>query len=372
MPRETTPSSLITDRTGKPALGGEATGPDQGVIEEARRRQRLRRLRCVLAGSLVALVVAALAWVLGGGAAGATRGGSAAIAGRAVNVSDGEALGFNVRLVPTLSVGRVGWCVVPEEHGVADGDACGGAALASRPFLQIFGWGIVGSGHETSVAVTTPEVAAVMVDSHVRVTPSQEPGLPYGLRAVRVVSRVSRGGTRSPRQTTIVALDAEGRRIPDKWQEAPPQSKVQTWRAPAPAPRRVCRLRAAGMQGLLERGGQIATGIAPFPGVLAGDAFVACIDVEYRLRGIPIDAEILLDAAHPGVPPAALPDWKPVPRALGFFSEGGLMATRVADAWLLVRQGSGPAERLRLLRHLSATVDLRRWGALLIRYAIYR
>jgi hypothetical protein len=360
MSRETTASPLIADRTGEPPLGAEAAGPDQGVIEEARRRQRLRRLRYALAGSVVTLVVAAVAWMVGGGSAGATRGDGAVVGGRAVDVSDGHATGFNVRLVPTLKVAMAGWCVVPEDHGVTDGDACGGVAVASSPFLQVQGWGDVGSGYETSVAVTTPEVATVMVDGRVRVAPSEVPGLPFGLRAVRIVSRVSRSRSRSLRRTTIVALDAEGRRIPDNWSEMPRQGKVRTWRAPAPAPRGICGLRNAGVPGLLARGGQVATSIESFPGALVGDAFVACIDAEYRLQGIPIDAEILLDAAHPGAPPAALPDWKPVPGAPGFFSEGGLTATRVPDAWLLVRQGSGLAERMRLLRHLSAGVELRR------------
>jgi hypothetical protein len=358
MIRETSSSSSIADRRGESPLGAEPVSPDQGVIEEARRRHRRRRLRYAVACSVIALVVAAVAWVFGGGSPGVNRGEARVVGGRAVDVSNGAVAGFNVRLVPTLKVAQAGWCVVPEEHGVTDGDACGGVALASSPFLQVQGWGDVGSGYETSVAVTTPEVAAVVVDGRVRLTPSEVPGLPYGLRAIRIVSRVSRGSSRSSRNTTIAALDARGRRIPDNWRQLSRQGTVRAWRAPARAPRGVCRLRAAGMPGLLDRGGQVATSIAALPGALVGDAFVACIDAEYRLRGIPIDAEILLDAAHPGAPPAALPDWKPVRGAPGVFSQGGLTATRVADAWLLVRQGSGLAERMRLLRDLSPTVDV--------------
>ncbi len=358
MMQDNGPSTSTADLTGERLHDGELVGPDQGVIEEAKRRRRRRRLRYAVAGSVVALMVAALAWVFGGGAPGVTRGEGMAVGARAVDVSNATAAGFNVRLVPTLKVAQAGWCVVPEDHGVADGDACGGVAVAASPFLQVQGWGDVGSGYETSVAVSTPQVAAVVVDGHVRLTPSEVPGLPYGLRAIRVVSRVSRGGGRSPQHTTIAALDSQGRQVPDNWQQMPRQGTVRAWRASARAPRGVCRLREAGVPGLLGRGGQLAISMEPFPGALVGEAFVACIDAEYRLRGIPIDAEILLDAAHPGVQPAALPDWKPVPGAAGVFSEGGLIATRVADAWLLVRQGSGIAERLRLLRHLSATVDV--------------
>jgi hypothetical protein len=360
MSHETTPPPSIVDRRGESSLRSEPVGPDQGVIEEARRRQRRRRLHYAAVGTVIALVVAALAWVFGGGAPGVRRGEAAAIGGRAVDVSSGGPAGFNVRLMPTLKVAQAGWCVVPEYHGVTDGDACGGVPVVSSPFLQVQGWGDVGSGYETSVAVTTPEVATVVVDGHVRLTPSQVPGLPYGLRAIRIVSRVSRGGSRVQRHTTIAALDAQGRRIPDNWQQLPRQGTVRTWRASASAPRGICQLRAAGMSGLLDRGGQVAMSIAPFPSTLVGAAFVACIDAKYRLHGIPIDAEIMLDAAHPGDQPAALPDWKPVRGAPGVFSEGGLTATRVVGAWLLVRQGSGLAERLRLLRHLSATIDVHR------------
>lgn len=54
--------------------------------------------------------------------------------------------------------------------------------------------------------------------------------------------------------------------------------------------------------------------------------------------------------------PAALPDFKPVPGVPGFFTEGGLTAKRSGNAWLVVGQGTGLAERMRLLLHLSTGV----------------
>jgi hypothetical protein len=342
------------------AVGTRAVGPEQGVIEEARRRQRRRRLGCVLAGSLAAILIAVFAWALGGGSSSASPGdlGRADSARGLVNASEVSVAAFGVRLVPTLAVAQAGWCVVVEEHGVTGGDACGGAVLASSPFLQVYGWGRINSGYESSVAVTTPIVATVLVDGRIRVRPSALPGLPYGLRAVSIVGRVSRGGGRSSRHTTIVALDAQGQRIPERWMTTGRQGEVRSWHAPARPPRGVCRLGALGVPGLAIRGGQVASTIRAAPGTLVGDAFVSCIDTEYRLQGVPIDAEILLNAAHPGAPVAALPYWKPVPGAQGFFREGGLTARRAGDAWLLVRQGSGLAQRMRLLRHLSATVAL--------------
>lgn len=73
---------------------------------------------------------------------------------------------------------------------------------------------------------------------------------------------------------------------------------------------------------------------------------------------MPLQALILLDAAHPGARVAALPDFKPVPGAPGYVNEGGLTARRAAGAWLIVGQGRGVAQRVELLRHLTALVKL--------------
>ena len=93
-----------------------------------------------------------------------------------------------------------------------------------------------------------------------------------------------------------------------------------------------------------------------------GRAFFSCIDVEYYLDKWPLDAAVLLDAAHPGSPPAAIPGLGPVPGHAGFFNgpgdfKGELTATRRGEMWLVVAGGSGLAQRLRVLSHLSATIS---------------
>jgi hypothetical protein len=77
----------------------------------------------------------------------------------------------------------------------------------------------------------------------------------------------------------------------------------------------------------------------------------------------PLDAAVLLDAAHPGTSPAAIPGLEPVPGRRGYFNgpgdfKGELTATRVGDSWLVLAGGSGLAQRLEILRHLTATVKL--------------
>lgn len=190
------------------------------------------------------------------------------------------------------------------------------AAVPSRVRL-----GSAGSHHEVTAAVTTPQVAAILVDGKCRVPTVALPGLPRGLRAARILIPVEEParrlpGRRLPRHPagpSLVALDGSGHPITPGAPSYVRQATVRSWRYPNPSAQGHCR---------------------------------------------PLDAEILLDAAHPGARPAAIPDWKPVPGAPRFFSEGGLTARRSGNARLIARQGSGLAQRMLLLPHLTATVRL--------------
>jgi hypothetical protein len=92
-----------------------------------------------------------------------------------------------------------------------------------------------------------------------------------------------------------------------------------------------------------------------------GHAFFSCIDTEYNLNHWPLDAAILLDAAHPGAPPAPIPGLIPVPGARGLMNgpgdfKGELTATRRGNAWIVVAGGSGLAQRITVLHHLTAAI----------------
>ena len=109
--------------------------------------------------------------------------------------------------------------------------------------------------------------------------------------------------------------------------------------------------------------GHVATTIKPFPRQIVGRTFQSCIDTEYSMRHWPLDVAVLLDAAHPGTLPAAIPGLEPVSGARGFFDgpgafQGDITATRRGATWLVVAGGSGPAQRIRVLRDVSATVTL--------------
>jgi hypothetical protein len=337
-----------------------STGPQQGVIDDARRRQRRRRKRTACA-LLCAGLIAGVVWSSSGGARSSQTPSAGPGSARAVLDAGSHRPGFNVRLVPMLNVvGMAGWCEVIEEHGITRGSACGGIATASQPFLQILGsseggcpgppWRSPGCRRpttETQIAVTDPQITAILVDGHTLVKTAPLPGLPYGLRGARVVSRVG---------AKLQALNALGLLVPQTWSQQPHQATVQRWRYPSRPSRAACQLQARGLRGLGVIGGQVATTVRPFAGQLIGRAFLPCAATEYVLQGVPLQASVALDAAQPGAPPADLPSFHAVRGEPGIFAGGSLTAMRSGNAWIVAEQGRDVRQRILALRHLSATV----------------
>jgi hypothetical protein len=323
---------------------------EQGVIEEARRRRRSRRIRAVLAIVAVGLA-GVIAWTLAGEPSWAGSAHASSASAGVTEAGGSQPPAFNIRLVPVVSVvGEAGWCEVIEERGVTGGSACGGVPTPSEPFLQIQGSGEAKSRVETQTAVADPRVAAILVGGTRRVPTVALPGLPYGLRGARIVT--SRGAT-------LTALDAGGHRIAQQWAQPARQGAVSSWRYPQAPPHGVCQIRAVGVRGLSISGGTVATTLRPFPGQLVGHAFVPCVVIRFRIGREPLKASLLLDAAHPRSSAGGLPNFRSVPGAPGVLAEGGLDAMRARNAWLIVGQGRGRAQRIGLLRHLIATVSPR-------------
>ena len=292
--------------------------------------------------------------------------------GPAARLAASDPPAFNVRLAPRVEVGQTGWQLFFEEHGRQTGGQGNGPALRSDPIIAGGGQSASGSHRWTTILVTTPNVAAILVDGKTRVATIPLPGLPYGYRAAHIVTpvapaeeRIPQGLGRQPQSpASLVPLDARGQPIHYKPNNLTPfQGKVRGWEYPARTPQGACGLRASPLPGLTARGGTALSAVRPYPasligGQIVGHAFLPCVSVEYHLQGIPLQALIMLDAAHPGARAAALPDFQPVHGSPGFFDEGGLTARREAGAWLIVGQGSGVAQRVDLLRHLSALVKL--------------
>lgn len=357
---------LLDDKPSSALPSSGSVGPDLGVIEEARRRQRARRIRTAGVALIAAALISFIFWVLNGGSSHASPVRSAdANRTHTVQVSNARAV-FNERLVPTLTVGQVGWCIVIEEEGKTGGSACGGVPTFSQPILQAQGSYSAGSAYETTVVVTDPRVATVLADG-IRVPTVSLPGLPYGLRGalVRIPVKTRNQilpGERLPRGhapgSTLVALDAQGHAIPQRWNSRiPREATVRAWHDPNRQPHGSCQLHGD-LPGLSAQSGEVASAIRPLLGGLVGHAFLPCAAAVYHPKNVPLRATVLLDAANPKARVVALPDFKPVAGAPGYFAQGGLTARRSGNAWLVVGQGTGLVERMHILRHLAATVRL--------------
>jgi hypothetical protein len=335
--------------------------PNDGVIREARRRQRLRRAQASGACLVMLSALAVAVWALlggGGSAHGAESPTQTGLGGRV------HAAGhYAIRLSPSLDGGSYGWCVAVEEPpGSAAGwGGCATTPIASTPLAYRISSGGAKSRKWSVVALVDPQVAALLVNGHERVRTLALPGLPYGLRAAQIVFPVRVGRTAhgrptfvAPREPTLVALNAQGHRLGGALGSGSGASVQLAGHGP-------CALSAAGLSGLTPEWSHIASAIAPFPGAIVGRAFFSCIDTEYDLHGSPLDAAILLDAAHPGVAPAPIPGLVPVNAHAGYFNgpgdfKGELTAVRRGNAWLVVAGGRGLAQRIEVLGHLRAGV----------------
>ena len=345
--------------------------PQQGVIEEARRRQRRRRTRLAVAAVIGLPLIAVVGALIEGSRANLHPGVAAHSSAASARAAGAPA--FSVRLAPVLEVGRAGWQVFYEEGGAQVGSTATGIAVRSDAYL--LQEGSTGGSHLwTTRIITTPNVASILTEGRTRVPTVPLPGLPYGYRAARILTPVEstlnpvapdgdpRPGSKIPR--SLVPLEAEGRPIGSEPQrETPPQAIVRPWGYPGRTPGGSCGLRASPMPGLTAQGGRVATAIRPYAAAAGGQqtvghAFLPCVSVEYHLQDTPLRALILLDAAHPSARAAMLPDFNPVSGAPGFFDQGDLTARREGNAWLIVARGSGVAQRVELLRHLTALVKL--------------
>ena len=378
---EKPPSTPVPAAPNRPEQGVAA--PEQGVIEEARRRQRRRRLG-TFAGLVAAAGIGGVVLAAGGGGshAAARPAGAPGRLRAAAHTLDIRPGRFNVRLVPVLTGGEAGWCTVIDEPG-GGGGGCASVPVTTTPLFAGISKSMPNLHYVSMVTLTTPQVATVVIDRRHRLPTLALPGLPYGLRAARLVLKVTfphvrirRSGRRipipgaprppvevaAPPSPAAVALDAQGHVIPEP---AAVRGRVGglAWQSPSPQPHGACSLRVAGVLAMTAEWGHVATTIKPFPGQIVGRTFQSCIDTEYELQHSSLDVAVLLDAAHPGTLPAAIPGLEPVSGARGFFDgpgafQGDITATRRGATWLVVAGGSGPAQRIRVLRHVSATVTL--------------
>ncbi len=337
--------------------------PQQGVIEEAKRRQRMRWRRRI-GGAVAVGAAAVLLAAIGSPSSPAAKhhdGGPSA--GGLVDVRDAASVG--VRLSPSLDGGGYGWCVGIEEPGTQrlGGGGCGGVhpdriTPDHERALDCLGPNTLGDDRR---ARPPPRVTAVLVD-HRRVPTAALPGLPGGLRVVRIrlplaTFRTPSGrlGVSEPREPSLIPLDHQGDALARTPESSLPLPK------PSATSQGPCSLRAKGLVGLRPLWSHLASAIVPYPGAVKGQAFFSCIDTEFRFQGSSLDVAVLLDAAHPGSSPGAIPGLAPVEgdgayvNGPGLF-KGPLTATRSGNAWLVVAGGGSLAQRIEVLRHVKASI----------------
>ncbi len=373
-------STLLSERPSRATPASTPAGPDQGVIEEARGRQRRRRV----AVSLATLLILAAAGILVAATTGGTTPAQAPprLAPEPPPFParpDSPSQPIRVRLSPNLEGGQAGWCVMIFERSGGATGTCGPLPTAAHPLLSgSSGW-THGDRDVTTIEIAAPRVASFLVNGTRRVATKPLPELPYGLRVaiIHTPLRGARAGLAGRdaavrrgieaarfRPLSVIPLDAWGRRIA----ESPDHGAVwfRDWNpptAPLPGP---CPLRVSGLPGVTAEWGQVATAIRPYPAPIVGRGFLSCVDTEYYLAGRGMRASVLLDAAGPGrVAPAAIPGLRPIPQVRGLYNstsgyglDGPMTAKREGNAWIVVAGGGRDAEeaRIRLLRHLTVTL----------------
>ena len=258
---------------------------------------------------------------------------------------------YDIELYPQIQGGLAGWAdliTFSAAGRLRYGQGGGGLPVVGSP---LFAGEHVESG-KFSYVLTAPQVAAVRLSNQRTILTRGDSRLPVGIRAA-----VFQSPAHGP--NTVTALDAAGRVIRYVHTFEPPEPTT-FWRRPQRVARGSCSITAAKNSGLQADWGRVVTTILADPQIL-GRAFLSCIDTWYYLHGSAhdaMDAAVLLDATHPGAPPAPLPDMTAVPGHPGIFDREGtlfgrLTARRVGNAWLVVRGATNLQQRISAINALT-------------------
>lgn len=274
-----------------------------------------------------------------------------------------------VVLLPNhLRAGIGGWCLTTVDAG---GSGCPTYRLPTRlgpfagPIVVEFWTSRSPPPVNEAIILTTAEVAAVSVEGGPPLRTHADPLLPDNMRAAVVELRGGSArqvlGISTPPplpRSYVAALNSKGESIPQtRVHGAPLEFQVprRSWGPLQRAPRGVCELLASGLVGLASQGGSVMTTVAPHTDV-RGREFVDCVHRTYTVAHAPVEANLLVDAAHPGSTPPGLPAMRPWSSHPGTFEGPGIhgdeLARRIPGAWLLIAEGKDSRERLALLEHL--------------------
>lgn len=317
--------------TPSPVTPSPAVDIDNGVIEEARHRQRRRRTRGIALGAIAAVIAGAVLLIGGGGSGNSGAPGEPApgsplkltlVHGRAFSGGQPALMG----VTPSLQAGNVGVCIQVVDHGVCNGPPptvadpiYGGEGESSHEEK-------VGPTGEIDAIFTGPGVAAMRV-AHLGTFKAQSaPGLPPGAKQI-VFYRPpgSRGSVLAPGLSPqILQGFKRARRGPALTETLLDSSShpIQVGKSPtftlpnsywqgkqAPPARGRCAM-SSSLPGVRTEWGQVATEIAGDPSITT-PAWLTCLHTWFSLGGTSYETAVLLDAKAPGATPAPL--WGAIP-----------------------------------------------------------
>jgi hypothetical protein len=267
---------------------------------------------------------------------------------------------YELAFSPPVTGGAVGWCVNYRTPHESSG-VCPGTAAAVNPIYEA-GWASAAPPPVTSgFVLTTSAVAAISVNGSPRIPTRADPAIPDGLRGV-LVEFASPGRRLRDLSPRVVPLGSRGRPIGQTEGSLTGSGfglNGVFWQRPSRAPHGACELSGTHLPGLTAEWGHVAAKLRSFANLLP-PALMSCDDTEYYLDNWPLDAAVVLNAAHPGAPPEPLYDFKSVPGLAGVVESpsASQVARRAGGAWILVEGGSGLRQRLTVLAHLQASVHL--------------
>lgn len=309
----------------------QAADIDNGVIEEARDRQRRRRLTIAVLGGVAALIAVSVLLVGGGGTTGSKMAGGpepdhppklALVHGQAFSGGQPALMGVTW----SLQAGNVGVCV----QVVGTGDCNGPPPTAAYP---VFGGGggfspeeAVGPQGEIDVIFTGPGVAAMRV-AHLGTFPAEStPGLPPGAKQIvfyrqpgsrgtvlppGMSSRALLGFEKAQRGPALTETLLNSRGHPIRLGNAPTFTLPNSyWQGAQTVPRAGRCAMSSSLPGVRTEWGQVATEIAGDRSIIT-PAWLTCLHVWFSAGGASYETAILLNGKSPGAAPAPL--WGAIP-----------------------------------------------------------
>ena len=215
--------------------------------------------------------------------------------------------------------------------------------------------------------ITAGRVASVSVDGGAPIPTAPAAGLQLGYRVVAYEIPFATAAEAHEflfgrLLITARAYNAKGQPLPPYAGTEPLGQQLETeeWEG-SDMTHGACRIASSHLPGLTSRGGSVVKVLRPVID-LTGRPFLSCANTKYEYGTQSLEAAIVLDATHPGVPPAPIPATKPVPGHRGVIESRitgeDIVARRVPGAWLLVEGGASLRERVIVLAHLRAATHI--------------